>query len=69
MATTVQPKGRVKVSMNDLEVHYTCGCGRGVLLFHRNRTTAMCGGCGERFGMRVIVGRVPYKKGEGDDRR
>jgi hypothetical protein len=60
MATTTAPKGRVQVSMNDLDVRYTCGCG-GIILFHKNRTTATCGGCGDRFGMRVIVGRL--KKG------
>jgi ribosomal protein S27AE len=62
MATTAVPKGKVQVSMNDLEVRYACGCGLGILYFHKDRTTATCGGCGTTFGMRVMVGRVPHKK-------
>jgi hypothetical protein len=66
MAKVTGPKGQVSVSMNTLEVHYTCGCGRGNLIFHKDRTRAMCRGCGDWFGMRVIVGRVAPKQGDND---
>jgi len=61
MATTTAHTGHVQVHLGDgFQVIYTCVCG-GRIIFHQNQRRAACGGCGQRFGVRVMVGRLKAK--------
>ena len=62
MPTKTAHTGHVQVSLGDgFQVIYTCVCGDRMIL-HQNRRSAECSGCGQRFGFRVMVGRLKAKK-------